>query len=319
MTENAAKGAFARSGIDAGCYLNINKPQDWTSTDVVRKLKGVTRANKIGHGGTLDPIATGVLPICIGSATRFADTVLLGTKSYRITIELGTSTDTYDSRGQTTAEADWAGVSRDQVAEALQAFTGKFDQVPPMYSAIHHNGKRLYELARQGIEVERPARPVEVMSLQIVDFSAPEIVLDLECSHGFYARTLAHDMGEKLETHAHLTGLVRTQAGVFRIEDAVTIEQVVDEAESGDWRNLATPIDSTLQHLGKITLSTMFVEMVRHGRPLSIADVGVAGDMGSYEPGDRIRAYTPEGELLAILIFEPERFGWRPEKVLAAL
>ena len=319
MTENAAKGAFARSGIDAGCYLNINKPQDWTSTDVVRKLKGVTRAKKIGHGGTLDPIATGVLPICIGSATRFADTVLLGTKSYRITIELGTSTDTYDSRGQTTAEADWAGVSRDQVAEALQAFTGKFDQVPPMYSAIHHNGKRLYELARQGIEVERPARPVEVMSLQIVDFSAPEIVLDLECSHGFYARTLAHDMGEKLETHAHLTGLVRTRAGVFRIEDAVTIEQVVDEAESGDWRNLATPIDSTLQHLGKITLGTMFVEMVRHGRPLSIADVGVAGDMGSYEPGDRIRAYTPEGELLAILIFEPERFGWRPEKVLAAL
>ena len=319
MTENAAKGAFAWSGIDAGCYLNINKPQDWTSTDVVRKLKGVTRAKKIGHGGTLDPIATGVLPICIGSATRFADTVLLGTKSYRITIELGTSTDTYDSRGQTTAEADWAGVSRDQVAEALQAFTGKFDQVPPMYSAIHHNGKRLYELARQGIEVERPARPVEVTSLQIVDFSAPEMVLDLECSHGFYARSLAHDVGEKLETYAHLTGLVRTHAWVFRIEDAVTIEQVVDEAESGDWRNLATPIDSTLQHLGKITLSAMFVEMVRHGRPHSIADVGVAGDMGSYKPGDRIRAYTPEGELLAILIFEPERFGWRPEKVLAAL
>ena len=188
-----------------------------------------------------------------------------------------------------------------------------------MYSAIHHNGKRLYELARQGIEVERAARPVEVMSLQLVDFSAPELVIDVECGHGFYARTLAHDIGEKLETHAHLTGLVRTHAGVFNIEDSVTIEQVIDKAESGDWRELAVPVDTPLQHLGKITLSPMFAEMVQHGRQLSIADVGVTGDSGAYEPGDRIRAYTPEGELLAILVFEPERLGWRPEKVLAAL
>lgn len=321
MTENTTRGSVAGSGsgTGAGCYLNIDKPQDWTSTDVVRKLKGVTKAKKIGHGGTLDPMATGVLPICIGAATRFADSVLLGTKSYRITVELGASTDTYDSRGRKIAEADWTGVSRDQIADVIQEFTGKIEQVPPMYSAIHHNGKRLYELARQGIEVERPARPVEVMSLEIVDFSAPEIILDLECSHGFYARTLAHDIGEKLGTHAHLSGLVRTHAGVFKIEDTITIEQVVEEAESGDWRDLAMPIDATLQHLGKITLSTMFAEMVQHGRPLSIADAGIAGDTGNYEPGDRIRAYTPEGELLAILVFEPERFGWRPEKVLAAL
>ena len=115
------------------------------------------------------------------------------------------------------------------------------------------------------------------------------------------------------------TGLVRTQAGVFRIEDSVMIEQVIDKAESGDWRELAMPVDTPLQHLGKITLSPMFAEMVQHGRQLSIADVGVAGDSGAYEPGDRIRAYTPGGELLAILIFEPERLGWRPEKVLAAL
>ena len=205
------------------------------------------------------------------------------------------------------------------MVSVLENFTGKLEQVPPMYSAIHHNGKRLYELARLGIEVERPARPVEVMDLQLVDYTAPQIVLDLECSHGFYARTLAHDIGEKLETHAHLTALVRTHAGVFNIEDAVTIEQVIAEAESGDWHDLAMPIDATLQHLGRITLSTMLVEMVQHGRPLSIADVGVSGEAGAYKPGDRIRAYTPEGELLAILIFEPERLGWRPEKVLAAL
>ena len=301
MTKESSSRPGTGPGI--GCYLNIDKPQGWTSADVVRKLKGVTRSKKIGHGGTLDPIATGVLPICIGPATRFADTVLLGTKSYRITIELGRSTDTYDLSGQTTAEADWTGVSRDQVVGVLENFRGEFDQVPPMYSAIHHNGKRLYELARQGIEDERTARPVEVLNLQLVDFSAPQIVLDLECSHGFYARTLAHDIGEKLETHAHLTGLVRTHAGVFRIEDAVTLEQVTAEAESGDWRDLAMPIDATLQHLRRITLNTMFVEMVQHGRPLSIADVGVKGETGAYDPGDRIRAYTHEGERLAILIF----------------
>jgi tRNA pseudouridine55 synthase len=315
----SASGSGSGLGISAdasGGYLNINKPQDWTSTDVVRKLKGITQSKKIGHGGTLDPLATGVLPICFGTGTRFAETVLLGTKSYRITMELGSSTNTYDSTGETTTEAEWAGTTQDQVTATLEDFTGKFDQIPPMFSALHHNGQRLYELARKGIEVERPARPVEVMGIELVEFNAPEIVLDVECGHGFYARTLAHDIGEKLGTHAHLTGLVRTHAGVFKLEDTVTIEQVSEEAESGDWRSLAMPIDTTLQHLGETQLNDDFVEMVKHGRQLAVDDIGKPGD---YESGDRIRAYTPNGELLAILIFEPERLGWRPEKVLAGI
>ena len=147
-----------RPGFGAGGYLNINKPQDWTSTDVVRKLKGITRSKKIGHGGTLDPLATGVLPICVGSATRFADTVLLGTKSYRITMQLGSSTNTYDSTGETTAEAEWSNVTQSQVEDSLENFKGKFGQVPPMFSALHHNGQRLYELARKGIEVDSSVR-----------------------------------------------------------------------------------------------------------------------------------------------------------------
>ncbi|MEE8045790.1 MAG: tRNA pseudouridine(55) synthase TruB [Dehalococcoidia bacterium] len=305
-----------RTGVVAGGYLNINKPQDWTSTDVVRKLKGITRSKKIGHGGTLDPLATGVLPICFGAGTRFADTVLLGTKSYLITMELGSSTNTYDSTGEKTAESDASAVTEEQVIEVFKDFTGKFDQVPPMFSALHHNGKRLYELARQGIEVERPARPVEVMSLKLIDFTSPEIILEVECGHGFYARTLAHDIGEKLGTHAHLTALVRTKAGVFKLEDTVTIEQVSEAAESGDWRTLAMPIDTTLQHLDQTKLNEDFVEMVKHGRQLAIGDIGKPGE---HKPGDRIRAYTPEGELLAILVFEPEKLGWRPEKVLAAI
>ncbi|MDA1279629.1 MAG: tRNA pseudouridine(55) synthase TruB [Chloroflexi bacterium] len=313
MTESSETRSFV------GGYLNIDKPRDWTSTDVVRKLKGVTRSRKIGHGGTLDPIATGVLPVCLGSATRFADTVLLGTKSYRVTMTLGASTDTFDSSGEITAEADWSSVTQEQIEGVIEGFLGKFEQLPPMYSAIHHNGKRLYELARQGIEVERPTRPVEVMRLELTMTRLPELVLDLECSHGFYARTLAHDIGEKLGTLGHLTGLVRTHAGIFKIEDAITIEQVVEAAESGDWRELVVPIDVTLQHLGAVKLNPMFVEMIKHGRPLAIGDVGTAEGKGMYAPGERLRAYSPEGDLLAILIFEPERLGWRPEKVLADL
>jgi len=305
-----------RVGLAAGGYLNINKPQGWTSTDVVRKLKGVTRAKKIGHGGTLDPLATGVLPICVGSATRFADTVLLGTKSYRITMTLGSSTNTYDSEGDTTAEADWSAVSQDQVVESLNDFRGKFGQVPPMFSALHHNGKRLYELARKGIEVERPARPVETISLELVEFNAPEVILDVECGHGFYARTLVHDIGEKLGTYAHMTGLVRTHAGAFKLEDTVTIEQVVEAADSGDWRDVAMPIDTTLQHMQQATLTSAQVEMVEYGRQIAVGDIGKPGE---FESGDRIRAYAPDGELLAILIFEPEKLGWRPEKVLTAI
>ena len=314
MTDDSQN--VVRAGFSAGGYLNINKPQGWSSTDVVRKLKGITRAKKIGHGGTLDPLATGVLPICVGSATRFADTVLLGTKSYRITMVLGSSTNTYDSTGEVTAEADWSGVTREDVVASLDEFRGKFDQIPPMFSALHHNGKRLYELARKGIEVERPARPVETMSLDVVEFNSPEVVIDLECGHGFYARTLVHDIGERLGTHAHLTNLVRTHAGAFSLEETVTIEQVSEAADSGDWREVAMPIDTTLQHMRRVTLTDTFVEMIKYGRQLSVDAFGTPGE---YESGDRVRAYTPEDELLAILIFEPEKLGWRPEKVLAGI
>ena len=307
---------MSQAFVIAGGYLNINKAQGWTSTDVVRKLKGITRSKKIGHGGTLDPIATGVLPICIGSATRFAETVLLGTKSYRISILLGSSTDTYDATGMMTAEAKSFEVTRSQLINVLESFKGEFLQTPPMYSALHHEGKRLYELARAGIEVERPPRLVKVLSLRLVEFEESKLVLDIECSHGFYARTLANDIGEKLGTYAHMTGLTRTHAGPFKIEDTVSIEDVVALADTGDWRDLLMPIDTTLQHYGRVDLDASLVEMVRHGRPLSISNVG---GNGAHRPGERIRAYTPKGELLAILIFEPDRLRWRPEKVLSGL
>jgi tRNA pseudouridine55 synthase len=229
---------------------------------------------------------------------------------------LGSSTDTYDATGEITAEVQSFDVTQRQIIEVLEGFKGEFLQTPPMYSALHHKGKRLYELARAGIEVERPPRSVKVLSLKLVKFEESELVLDVECSHGFYARALANDIGEKLGTHAHMSGLIRTHAGPFKLEDTVSIEDVIEIADSGDWRDLLMPIDTTLRHYGSVNLDTSLVEMVRHGRSLPISTFG---EDGAHMPGERIRAYTPAGELLAILIFEPDRLRWRPEKVLAGL
>ena len=300
-----------------GGYLNVYKPQDWTSTDVVRKLKGVTRVKKIGHGGTLDPVATGVLPICLGSGTRFAEMVLLGTKEYRMEVTLGTATDTYDSQGSVTEEADCGDVSRARAEETLASFVGEFEQVPPMYSAVKHKGRRLYELARQGIEVERVPRRVKVEVATLLRWEPPLGEVHIECSHGFYARSLANDFGKTLGCVAHLSGLERTRAGVFRLEDTHTIEEIEEAADAGRWEELMLPIDYTLQHMRAVKLQPMSQEAVQHGRSLPVAEFG--NPVGAITPGDRVRAYGQDGELVAILTFEPERAGWHPEKVLMPL
>lgn len=298
-----------------GGYLNMDKPRDWTSTDVVRKLKGITKVKKIGHGGTLDPIATGVLPVCLGNGTRFADMILLGTKEYRITLALGVSTNTYDSEGDVTSEREFSLVTREAAENALESFRGKYEQRPPMFSAVKHNGKRLYELARQGIEVERKTRPVEVNRLELTRWEPPEAELELECSHGFYARTLVHELGEALGCGAHLSGLVRTRANRFDIKDSHSIEEVQEYADAGKWQELAEPVDFTLQHLPSVRLDPLSAEAVQHGQALSVAQFGPPAGA---KPGQQLRAYNTESELIAILIFEPEYAGWRPEKVLAA-
>ena len=298
-----------------GGYLNINKPTDWTSTDVVRKLKGITGIKKIGHGGTLDPIATGVLPVCLGAGTRFAEMILLGTKEYRITVTLGSATNTYDSEGDVKEEAEWSDITRETAEKTLDQFRGKLEQAPPMFSAVKHKGQRLYELARKGIEVERKKRQVEVLRLDLTMWEPPVFELEVECSHGFYARSLAHDFGKALGSAAHLTGLVRTKAGLFKLEDAHTIEEVQAAADEGRWQDLALPVDFTLGHLPSIELDPIAQESVQHGQALSVAAFGAPGR--GAKPGQRARAYGTDGELIAVLVFEPQKLGWRPEKVLA--
>lgn len=299
-----------------GGYLNINKPSEWTSTDVVRKLKGITGIKKIGHGGTLDPIATGVLPVCLGAGTKFAEMILLGTKEYRITVTLGSSTNTYDSEGDITEQAEWLHISRDEAEDTLGQFRGQIEQIPPMFSAVKHKGQRLYELARKGIEVERKTRSVETLKLDIVRWEPPELDLNVECSHGFYARSLANDFGEALGSKAHLTGLVRTRAGRFSLEYSHTLEEVQAAADELRWTDLTLPIDFTLDHLPSVKLDPISQESVEHGQALSVSAFGAPGKTA--KPGQRARAYGADDELVAILVFEPEKLGWRPEKVLTA-
>jgi len=300
-----------------GGYLNISKPQDWSSTDVVRKLKGLLKVKKIGHGGTLDPLATGVLPICIGAATRFADTLLLGDKSYRMTVELGSATNTYDSTGDVTHQADWTHVTREAIEGSLEQFRGRIEQVPPMYSAIRHKGKRLYELARKGIEVERKARSIDISKLEFVALHRNELILDISCSHGFYARSLAHDLGLALGCFAHMTELVRTRNGVFSLDSSHTLSEVEEATATSDfgWQDLVMPIDTTLKHIGETSVSSDQLEMIKYGRPLAANSISLDHPA---EVDEEVRAYDPDGNLVAILIYEPQRLGWRPLKVLVA-
>ena len=216
-------------------FLNIDKPRGMTSTDVVRRVKRAARMRRgVGHGGTLDPIATGVLIIGIGKATRLMERVLDGSKEYVAEIELGVSTDTYDADGEIVSTRDATAVSRADVEASLTAFHGEIEQVPPMYSALKRDGKRLYELARQGIEIEREPRRVVVRHISLTDWHPPVATVNIECGSGFYVRSLAHDLGETLGCGGHMRSLIRRRVGPFHIDDALALDDALSRLAIAD-------------------------------------------------------------------------------------
>ncbi len=299
--------------ITSDGYININKAFGWTSTDVVRKIKYVTKVKKIGHTGTLDPVAEGVLPICIGQGTRFSEMVLKGDKEYRITVRLGQATDTCDTEGRVIKTAEWSHVTEDGVREALGHFVGDIEQIAPMYSAIKHKGQRLYKLARQGIEVEREARVLKVYRAELMEWAPPEFIVYIHCGKGFYARSFAKDIGERLQSAGHLSALLRTRAGKFSIANSITLDEFLKRAEERDWRELMVPVDFLLSHLGKCVLNPVESDMVMNGRWLnasSITDVQIRN-------GEDICAYDTRGRLLALLSYDSQRLVWHPRKVIS--
>ena len=265
----------------------IDKPQDWTSMDVCAKLRGVLGERRIGHAGTLDPMATGVLPVFVGRATRAVEFAERGDKEYVAGLKLGIVTDTQDTSGNTLEEHPVA-VTAEQVKDVLPQFTGDILQVPPMYSAIKINGKKLYELARKGREVERHARPVTIHSLTLEEQTAPdEFTIRVKCSKGTYVRTLCHDIGAALGCGGCMSSLRRTMACGFDLSEAHPLEAVL---ACEDPAGLLRPTDSLFADSPALTLGKRGADRVRHGAQVCQPE---AAD-GTY------RIYGPEEEFLAL-------------------
>ena len=225
--------------------INVDKPKGFTSFDVIRKLKRILNMKKIGHTGTLDPLATGVLVICLGRATKLANVIEAKEKTYIADFILGSKTDTYDSEGEILESSDIK-VKKEEVEEILEKFRGEIKQVPPMYSALKVNGKRLYELAREGVVIERKSRDVVISKLELIEFDEETQMGKLHCevSKGTYIRSLIFDIGEELKTFAHMTGLRRTQVGEYLVEEGFTIEQMEEMGEKGDFSFVSSVEDS---------------------------------------------------------------------------
>ena len=273
-------------------FLVVDKPRDWTSSDVVRKLKGAFRLGKrrvkIGHGGTLDPMATGVLPICIGAATRFSRYLLDGDKTYRATVTFGVATDTYDADGEVVSTADAGGVSIAELEQAILGYIGEIEQVPPIYSAIKVGGRRMYSVARAGGTAELPSRRVKVDAIDILKWEVPELEVEITCGKGFYVRSFAHDLGADLGCGAHLTALRRTRAGVFAGRDALTLETLIGMAADDAWSAELHAIDSVLGHLPRVDLCAKDSAAFRHGRQVDSPVCEFAGDVRVYGFGGRL-------------------------------
>jgi tRNA pseudouridine55 synthase len=289
--------------------LNLDKPGGKTSFDMVARVRRISGEPRVGHGGTLDPDATGVLLICLGKATRMVEFLADSRKVYRAEVEFGTATDTYDATGKVMARGDASHLARRDVEAAAASFVGMIDQLPPAYSALKHEGVPLYKLARAGVDVPRKPRPVELFSIEVLGWRAPVAVLEVGCGKGTYIRSLAHDIGSALGCGAHLKSLVRLRSGPFGLEDSVSMESVEAAFRSGEWGDLLHPLDMAVQHLERVTLDAATEAAIVHGRAVDWL-------WGERPARDMCRAYGTDGQLVAILAYDENGARWRPRKVL---
>lgn len=268
----------------------IDKPMGRTSHDMVYVMRKLTGIKKVGHTGTLDPMATGVLPVCIGNATKVADMLTLSDKRYIAELVLGRTTDTQDADGKVLTECE-VNCTEEEIRAAVMSFVGEFEQVPPMYSAIKQNGKKLYELARQGIEVERKSRRITIHSIDILKIDGNHVTIDVSCSKGTYIRTLCEDIGKKLGVGAYMNTLRRTKTGPFSIEESYTVEDVEKLKENGQLESVMIPVDRMFEEYPKITLNSKQVKSVTNGMAMTYR--------GGAE-GQTYRVYDENGKFLCI-------------------
>ena len=296
-------------------FLNIDKPAGLTSFGVVRRIRRAARVRRVGHAGTLDPIATGVLPIAVGEATKLVDELMVATKRYRGVITLGVETDTYDADGRVVARADPSAVTAQAIESALGEFRGELLQTPPAYSAVKREGVPAYRAARGGKPHALEPRPVSVYSLAILDVAAPEVTVEVESSKGFYMRTLAHDLGRALGVGGHLSALRRTAVGCFAAADALPLEEAEERLQQANVETVLHAPDAVLTDWPALILSPASAAATRHGRDFRPPPWALRRAGGE---GERARGYGPDGRLVAVFRASAIPGAWHPYRVFPA-
>ncbi len=284
--------------------LVVDKPIGLTSHDVVQIIRKGTNIRHAGHTGTLDPRASGVLVVLIGPAVRLSEYVSASDKRYQAIIRLGTTTDTYDADGHITSSAP-VNITEGQFETTLKQFIGEIEQVPPPFSAVKVKGRKAYEMAREGEEVDLQPRKIQVYNLELLEWAPPEAVIDVYCSSGTYVRSLAHDLGKSLGCGAYLVGLRRTKSGRFTLRDAVPLRKLREAFEAGNWYQYLIPAAEALSDWPALELSVDQVEAVRHGHRVP-AEPNSSG---------MVRGISEQGELVALLQVDAGTMEWQPRKV----
>ena len=294
-----------KSGI-----INVYKEKGFTSFDVVAKLRGILKTKKIGHTGTLDPDAEGVLPVCIGRATKVCDILTDKDKVYEAVMLLGVETDTQDTSGEVLKELP-VEVSEEAIKESILSFVGEYAQVPPMYSALKVNGKKLYELAREGKTVERKARNVQIFSIEILEIDLPRVRMSVHCSKGTYIRTLCHDVGQKLGCGGCMDKLLRTKVGVFELADTLKLAEIDALAREGLVEDRIISVDELFEDYTKVWMKQEFDVVVHNGNRVKkrMFEEKLSSNT------ERLRVYDSKGEFIGIYEYSEERSDFKPVKM----
>jgi tRNA pseudouridine55 synthase len=304
MSMNSQDVKNAISGV-----LVVDKPVGMTSHDVVQAIRNGTGLRRAGHTGTLDPRASGVLVILVGPAVRLSEYVSASDKRYQAIIRLGSTTDTFDADGRFTRTDTPVNVTEEEFETVLKTFEGEIEQTPPPYSAVKVQGRKAYDMARQGEEVDLAPRKIQVHHLEVLEWAPPEVVVDVHCSSGTYVRSLANDLGEKLGCGAYLVGLRRTKSGRFSLRDAVPLRKLQESFHAGNWYQYLIPAAEALGEWPAVELSPDDVEGVRHGHRVKAA--------ADAQPG-MVRGVSTQGELVALMELADGEDGspeWQPKKV----
>lgn len=286
--------------------INVYKEKGYTSHDVVAKLRGIVGQKKIGHTGTLDPDAVGVLPVCLGRATKVCDLLTDKDKVYEAVLLLGKETDTQDTSGEVLVSKDTDHLTEGEVREVILSFIGDYEQIPPMYSALKVNGKKLYELAREGKVIERKARPVKILDIQILEMDLPRVRMTVSCSKGTYIRTLCHDIGQKLSCGGCMEELKRTKVSCFDIKESLTLDQIRMKKDKGVLEEILTPIDAMFSECQRMVVNEKWESFAYNGNPLQTKAVRLL-DGEKVVDKSRVRVYDEKGNFIGLYQHSADR------------